>query len=112
VKPDGSAPVVERVAVRIVELAGAGEFDPAKLTATVVAEFGRSRLACSERLAGLDRTKAAVRRSLANAFGGAGPPPGAFQRSGNAHDDKSNGVGYGAARCLAGREARRDLHIR
>jgi hypothetical protein len=34
-----SAPVVERVAVRIVELAGAGEFDPAKLTATVVAEF-------------------------------------------------------------------------
>jgi hypothetical protein len=40
VKPDGSAPVVERVAVRIVELAGAGEFDPAKLTATVVAEFG------------------------------------------------------------------------
>jgi hypothetical protein len=35
-----SAPVVERVAIRIVELAGAGEFDPAKLTATVVAEFG------------------------------------------------------------------------
>jgi hypothetical protein len=34
-----SAPAVERVAVRIVELAGAGEFDPDKLTATVVAEF-------------------------------------------------------------------------
>jgi hypothetical protein len=34
-----SAPVAERVAVRIVELAGAGEFDPAKLTAAVVAEF-------------------------------------------------------------------------
>jgi hypothetical protein len=34
-----SAPAAERVAVRIVELAGAGEFDPDKLTATVVAEF-------------------------------------------------------------------------
>jgi hypothetical protein len=34
-----AAPVVERVAVRIVELACAGEFDPNKLTDTVVAEF-------------------------------------------------------------------------
>jgi hypothetical protein len=32
-------PVVELVAIRIVELAHAGEFDPDKLTATVVAEF-------------------------------------------------------------------------
>jgi hypothetical protein len=32
-------PVVELVAIRIVELARAGEFDPDKLTETVVAEF-------------------------------------------------------------------------
>jgi hypothetical protein len=32
-------PVVELVAIRIVELAHAGEFDSDKLTATVVAEF-------------------------------------------------------------------------
>jgi hypothetical protein len=32
-------PVVELVAIRIVELAHDGEFDPDKLTATVVAEF-------------------------------------------------------------------------
>jgi hypothetical protein len=35
----GSTPVIELVAVRIVELALAGEFDPDKLTDTVVAEF-------------------------------------------------------------------------
>jgi hypothetical protein len=35
----GSTPVIEIVAVRIVELALAGEFDPDKLTETVVAEF-------------------------------------------------------------------------
>jgi hypothetical protein len=32
-------PVAELVAIRIVELAEAGEFDPDKLTETVVAEF-------------------------------------------------------------------------
>jgi hypothetical protein len=32
-------PVVELVAIRIVELARAGEFDPDKLTDTVLAEF-------------------------------------------------------------------------
>jgi hypothetical protein len=32
-------PVAELVAIRIVELASAGEFDPEKLTETVVAEF-------------------------------------------------------------------------
>jgi hypothetical protein len=32
-------PVVELVAIRIVELARAGEFDPDKLTEAVVAEF-------------------------------------------------------------------------
>jgi hypothetical protein len=32
-------PVVELVAIRIVELARDGEFDPDKLTETVVAEF-------------------------------------------------------------------------
>jgi hypothetical protein len=32
-------PVVEIVAFRILELANAGEFDPDKLTETVVAEF-------------------------------------------------------------------------
>jgi hypothetical protein len=36
----GSTPVIEIVAIRIVELARAGEFDPGKLTETVVAEFG------------------------------------------------------------------------
>jgi hypothetical protein len=36
----GSTPVIELVAVRILELAYGGEFDPDKLTATVVAEFG------------------------------------------------------------------------
>jgi hypothetical protein len=35
----GSTPVIELVAIRIVELARAGEFDPDKLTETVVAEF-------------------------------------------------------------------------
>jgi hypothetical protein len=35
----GSTPVIELVAIRIVELARAGEFDPGKLTETVVAEF-------------------------------------------------------------------------
>jgi hypothetical protein len=35
----GSTPVIELVALRIVELAYAGEFDTDKLTATVVAEF-------------------------------------------------------------------------
>ena len=33
-------PVAELVAIRIVELAHAGEFDPDKLTETVLAEFG------------------------------------------------------------------------
>jgi hypothetical protein len=33
-------PVAELVAIRIVELARDGEFDPDKLTETVVAEFG------------------------------------------------------------------------
>jgi hypothetical protein len=36
----GSTPVIELVAVRILELAYAGEFDPDKLAETVVAEFG------------------------------------------------------------------------
>ena len=35
----GSTPVIELVAIRIVELARAGEFDPGKLTEIVVAEF-------------------------------------------------------------------------
>jgi hypothetical protein len=35
----GDTPVIELVAVRILELAHAGEFDPNKLTETVVAEF-------------------------------------------------------------------------
>ena len=35
----GSTPVIELVAVRILELAYAGEFDPDKLTETVLAEF-------------------------------------------------------------------------
>jgi hypothetical protein len=35
----GSTPVIELVAVRILELAHAGEFDPDKLTEAVVAEF-------------------------------------------------------------------------
>jgi hydroxymethylpyrimidine/phosphomethylpyrimidine kinase len=35
----GDTPVIELVAVRILELAYAGEFDPDKLAATVVAEF-------------------------------------------------------------------------
>ena len=35
----GDTPVIELVAIRIVELARAGEFDPDKLTETVVAEF-------------------------------------------------------------------------
>jgi hypothetical protein len=35
----GDTPVIELVAVRILELARAGEFDPDKLTETVVAEF-------------------------------------------------------------------------
>ncbi len=34
-----AVPVAELVAIRIVELAREGEFDPDKLTATVVAEF-------------------------------------------------------------------------
>jgi hypothetical protein len=36
---DKALPVAELVAIRIVELAQAGEFDPDELTATVVAEF-------------------------------------------------------------------------
>ena len=35
----GSTPVIELVAVRILELARAGEFDADKLTETVLAEF-------------------------------------------------------------------------
>jgi hypothetical protein len=35
----GSTPVIELVAVRILELTYAGEFDPDKLTETVLAEF-------------------------------------------------------------------------
>jgi hypothetical protein len=35
----GNTPVIELVAVRILELAYAGEFDTDKLTHTVVAEF-------------------------------------------------------------------------
>jgi hypothetical protein len=35
----GSTPVIEIVAIRIVELARAGEFDPDKITEVVVAEF-------------------------------------------------------------------------
>jgi hypothetical protein len=34
-----AAPVIELVAIRIVELARAGEFDPEKLTSAVIAEF-------------------------------------------------------------------------
>jgi hypothetical protein len=33
-------PLIELAAIRIMELAREGEFDPDKLTATVVAEFG------------------------------------------------------------------------
>jgi hypothetical protein len=36
----GSTPVIELVAVRILELAYAGEFDPDKLAEKLVAEFG------------------------------------------------------------------------
>jgi hypothetical protein len=36
----GSTPVIELVAVRILELAYVGEFDPDKMAETVVAEFG------------------------------------------------------------------------
>jgi hypothetical protein len=36
----GSTPVIELVAVRILELAYGGEFDPDKMAETVVAEFG------------------------------------------------------------------------
>jgi hypothetical protein len=36
----GSTPVIELVAVRIVELAHAGEFDPNKLSDIVSIEFG------------------------------------------------------------------------
>jgi hypothetical protein len=36
----GDTPVIELVAVRILELAYAGEFDPDKLAETVTAEFG------------------------------------------------------------------------
>ena len=36
----GSTPVIELVAVRIVELAHAGEFDPDKLSDIVSIEFG------------------------------------------------------------------------
>jgi hypothetical protein len=39
-KLTGSTPVVEIVAVRIVELAYDGELDPDRMTETVVAEFG------------------------------------------------------------------------
>jgi hypothetical protein len=35
----GSTPVIELVAVRILELARAGQFDPDKVTETVVATF-------------------------------------------------------------------------
>jgi hypothetical protein len=35
----GSTPVIELVAIRIIELACDGEFDPDKLTDIVVAEF-------------------------------------------------------------------------
>jgi hypothetical protein len=34
-----AVPVIELVAIRIVELARAGEFDPDELTKTVLAEF-------------------------------------------------------------------------
>jgi hypothetical protein len=34
-----ASPVIELVAIRIIELARAGEFDPDKLTETVVGEF-------------------------------------------------------------------------
>jgi hypothetical protein len=36
----GSTPVIEIVAVRILELAYGGELDPDKMAETVVAEFG------------------------------------------------------------------------
>ena len=36
---DGATPVIELVAVRTVELARAGQFDPDKLIEAVVAEF-------------------------------------------------------------------------
>jgi hypothetical protein len=36
----GSTPVIELVAVRILELAYGGELDPEKMAETVVAEFG------------------------------------------------------------------------
>jgi hypothetical protein len=35
----GATPVIELVAIRIVELAYAGEFDPDKVTETIVATF-------------------------------------------------------------------------
>ena len=39
-----AAPIIELVAIKIVELASAGEFDPEKLTCAVIAEFCRYRL--------------------------------------------------------------------
>jgi hypothetical protein len=38
-EPDGSTPVIELVAVRIVELVRAGECDPDKLTEATVSTF-------------------------------------------------------------------------
>jgi hypothetical protein len=35
----GASPVIELIAIRIIELAHAGEFDADKLTETIVAEF-------------------------------------------------------------------------
>jgi hypothetical protein len=35
----GATPVIELIAIRILELARAGEFDPDKITETLLAEF-------------------------------------------------------------------------
>ena len=35
----GATPVIEIIAIRILELARAGEFDPDKMTETILAEF-------------------------------------------------------------------------
>ena len=44
-----AAPVIELVAIKIVELARAGEFDPEKMTRAVMAEFGQTVNPCASR---------------------------------------------------------------
>ena len=64
-----SIPVVELVAIRIVELAQAGEFDPDKLTEAVAAEFdgwmGATSVGGAGKLSAHARS-IALRKALAN----------------------------------------------